>query len=87
MREEREKSDLIAVTGNVTKEFFERNDGTRDVSRTIIAEDVLATRGSVQPKVPHPTEVDPGLKSAVSAAADALRPPATADPADDEPLD
>ena len=45
---------LVAISGNVTKEFYQNRSGERDISRTIIVEDILSTAGSLQPDVAPP---------------------------------
>ena len=57
------KGMLVAITGNVTKEFYENRAGERDISRTIIVEDILSTGGSLQPDVAHPADMDHEIKT------------------------
>ena len=64
---------LVAVVGGVTLDFYKSRDGTRKISRTIIAEDLYAAAASIQPKGTHPADMDSQLKDRIaSAAADAL---------------
>ena len=57
------KGTLVAVSGNVTKEFYETRSGGREISRTIIVEDILSTAGSLQPDVAHPADIDDDIKT------------------------
>ncbi len=58
------KGMLVAISGNVTKEFYtNRSSGDREISRTIIVEDVLSTAGSLQPDVSHPADMDLEIKT------------------------
>ena len=57
-----EKGMLVAVSGNVTKEFYETRAGGRQESRTIIAEDIISVGGSLQPNVAHPADIDDDVK-------------------------
>ena len=58
-----EKGMLVAISGNVTKEFYKSRTGDREISRTIIVEDVLSTGGSLQPDVAHPADMDHEIKT------------------------
>ena len=58
-----EKGMLVAISGNVTKEFYKNRSGDRDISRTIIVEDILSTGGSLQPDVAHPADMDLEIKT------------------------
>ena len=49
---------LLAVSGNVTKKFYTNRAGEREISRTIIVEDILSTAGSLQPEVAHPADIE-----------------------------
>lgn len=60
---------LLAVVGGVSLGFYKSRDGTRKVSRTIIAEDLYAAAASIQPKGTHPADMDDNLKDRISAAA------------------
>ena len=58
------KGMTVAITGNVTKEFYTNNrSGKRDISRTIIVEDILSAGGSLQPGVSHPADIDHEIKT------------------------
>ena len=57
------KGTLVAVTGNVTKEFYETRAGGREISRTIIVEDIASAPGSLQPDVAHPADIDDDIKT------------------------
>ena len=63
----------IAVTGNVTKEFYQTRSGERAESRTIIVEDMLSAAGSLQPNVAHPADMDDSIKSRLADADAASR--------------
>ena len=54
---------LVAVSGNVTKEFYTSRSGDREISRTIIVEDILSVGGSLQPEVAHPADMDHDIKT------------------------
>ena len=59
-----EKGMLVAISGNVTKEFYvNRASGDREISRTIIVEDILSTGGSLQPDIAHPADLDHEIKT------------------------
>ena len=58
-----EKGMLVAISGNVTKEFYTNRSGDREISRTIIVEDILSTGGSLQPDVAHPADMDLEIKT------------------------
>ena len=59
-----DKGMLVAITGNVTKEFYtNRSSGEREISRTIIIEDILSAGGSLQPNVAHPADMDHEIKT------------------------
>jgi single-stranded DNA-binding protein len=57
------KGMLVAICGNVTKEFYTSRSGDREISRTIIVEDILSTGGSLQPEVAHPADIDHDIKT------------------------
>ena len=57
------KGTLVAITGNVTKEFYETRSGGREISRTIIVEDIASAPGSLQPDVAHPADIDDDIKT------------------------
>ena len=57
------KGMLVAVSGNVTKEFYRRRAGTRELSRTMIVEDILSVGGSLQPDVSHRADIDHDIKT------------------------
>ena len=57
------KGRLIAVSGNVTKEFYQTRTGERAVSRTIIVEDIVSAAGSLQPNVSHPADMDDTIET------------------------
>ena len=58
-----EKGMLVAISRNVTKEFYQSRSGEREISRTIIVEDILSTAGSLQPEVAHPADMDHEIKT------------------------
>ena len=59
-----EKGMLVAICGNVTKEFYtNRSSDQREISRTIIVEDILSVGGSLQPGVAHPADMDHEMKT------------------------
>ena len=58
-----EKGMLVAISGNVTKEFYTSRSGDREISRTVIVEDILSTGGSLQPDVAHPADMDHEIKT------------------------
>ena len=57
------KGMVVAISGNVTKESYENRAGEREISRTIIVEDILSTGGSLQPEVAHPADIDHEIKT------------------------
>ena len=57
------KGMLVAISGNVTKEFYRSRSGEQEISRTIIVEDILSTGGSLQPDVAHPADIDDQIKT------------------------
>ena len=57
------KGMLVAISGNVTKEFYTNRNGDREISQTIIVEDILSTGGSLQPDVAHPADIDHEIKT------------------------
>ena len=66
---------LIAVVGGVTLDFYKsRRTGDRQISRTIIAEDMYAAAASIQPKGTHPADIDESLKDRLGTAATAAVP-------------
>ena len=68
------KGQMIAVTGNVTKEFYQTRSGERAESRTIIVEDMLSAAGSLQPNVAHPADMDDSIKNRLAEAASQAMP-------------
>lgn len=48
---------------HVTKEFYTNRNGDREISRTIIVEDILSTGGSLQPGVAHPADINHEIKT------------------------
>ena len=61
------KGMLVAVSGNVTKEFYQSRAGTRELSRTIIVEDILSVGGSLQPEISHPADIDHEIKTRLTS--------------------
>ena len=79
------KGQLIAVSGNVTKEFYNARSGERAISRTIIVEDILSVAGSLQPNVAHPADMDDTIKNRFADTASDVLPEAQAIPEDGMP--
>ncbi|MCY4506817.1 MAG: single-stranded DNA-binding protein [Acidobacteria bacterium] len=69
------KGDQLAVMGGVSLDLYTTRAGDRGVSRTIVAEDVASTAGSLQPDVAHPADIDEGVKAEAAKTAAALLPP------------
>ena len=64
------KGQLIAVMGGVTLDFYQsRTHGSRQISRTLIIEDLYSTAASIQPKEGHPADMDNQLKRRIESAA------------------
>ena len=80
-----DKGQMIAVTGNVTKEFYQTRSGERAESRTIIVEDMLSAAGSLQPNVAHPADMDDSIKSRLADAASQAMPETKPIPEDGMP--
>ena len=70
------KGMLVAVSGNVTKEFYTSRSDDREISRTIIVEDILSTGGSLQPDVAHPADIDHEIKTRLTDLIPESEPPA-----------
>ena len=69
------KGMLVAISGNVTKEFYTSRSGDREISRTIIVEDILSTGGSLQPEVAHPADIDHEIKTRLTDLIPESEPP------------
>lgn len=81
-----DKGQMLAVTGNGSRDFYEsRRSGETVVSRTIIVEGVLSAAGSLQRDVPHPADIDPGLKSGMEDALSGVLPERQPTPPDGVP--
>ena len=69
------KGMLLAIGGGVTKEFYTNRNGDREISRTIIVEEILSTGGSLQPGVAHPADIDHDIKTRLTDLIPESEPP------------
>ena len=67
------KGQLIAVMGGVTLDTYRSvQDGSIQISRTLVIEDMYGAAASIQPDVTHPADIEADLKERIGSAAEAL---------------
>ena len=65
------KGQLIAVMGGVTLDSYRSvQDGSIQISRTLVIEDMYGAAASIQPDVTHPADIEADLKDRIGSAAE-----------------
>ena len=67
---------MIAVSGDISKSFYESKSGERKIAYGIVADDIHGAAASLQPQEDRPRadEIDDKLKAAMAERAEDLMP-------------